>query len=155
MPPHKPRKENNSVNNCNCRFQTEMATKRPNVWTAALNIWAFLIIHSTLWIMNIYYFNFFIGSSNTILPCSYFTQILGCKPWSIWYECQILYLHNVYIYIYIQCHFLFYIYNRFFYVTYKQPSPNFQVQKLYLSKHLSDPWQWQQWRLHCWCCNLF
>ncbi len=50
-----------------------------------------------------------------------------------------MYLHNVYIYIYIQCHFLFYIYNRFFYVTYKQPSPNFQVQKW--SQQLSDTYQ--------------
>ncbi len=36
MPTHNPRKENNSANNCNCRFQTEMTTKRQNLRTAAL-----------------------------------------------------------------------------------------------------------------------
>ncbi len=36
MPMHSPRKEDNSTNNCNRRFQTEMATKWQNLRTAAL-----------------------------------------------------------------------------------------------------------------------
>ncbi len=36
MPTHNPCKENNSANNRNCRFQTEMTTKRQNLRTAAL-----------------------------------------------------------------------------------------------------------------------
>ncbi len=36
VPKHNPRKENNSACNCNCRFQTEMVTKRQNLRTAAL-----------------------------------------------------------------------------------------------------------------------
>ncbi len=33
---HSPRKDDNFANNC--RFQTKMATKRQNLWTAALNV---------------------------------------------------------------------------------------------------------------------
>ncbi len=32
-----PRKENNFTDYYNCRFQTEMATKRQSVWTSSLN----------------------------------------------------------------------------------------------------------------------
>ncbi len=35
-PEHNPCNENNSSSNCICRFKTEMATKRQNLWTAAL-----------------------------------------------------------------------------------------------------------------------
>ncbi len=37
VPTHNLRKEDNSACSCNSRFQTEMATKRQNLRTAALN----------------------------------------------------------------------------------------------------------------------
>ncbi len=37
VPVHNPCKDDHLPNNCNCRFQTEMSTKRQNLRTAALS----------------------------------------------------------------------------------------------------------------------
>ncbi len=65
---HNPRKEHNSVNNCNYRFQTEMATKRQNLWTAALSkdafnltkvaVKIFIMFQTILFQINAVLFNF-------------------------------------------------------------------------------------------------
>ncbi len=63
---HNPCKDDNSVNNCNCRFPTEMATKRQNLQTAALIFHLTLIFDYFHFIsMNGFFLYNFVNNNNT------------------------------------------------------------------------------------------